>query len=402
MARGFRRGPLHGVPIAVKDLCFTRDAATTAGMAIFADWKPEEDATVVARLEQAGAVILGKLKMTEGATANHHPSVAPPRNPWNPDYWTGISSSGSGVATAAGLCFGSLGSDTGGSIRFPSACCGITGIKPTWGRVSRHGIFPLAESLDHIGPMARSAADAAALLGIIAGDDPRDPTALDAPVPDYLAALGGNIRGVRIGIDHAYNNEGTDPEIVAALAAAEQAFASLGAAIRPIAFPSTDGVLAGAMATTSAELAEAHKATYPSRAAEYGPPLAAMIENGLKISTRQLVQAAQARRSFSGQVARLWRDVDLLLIPVTSTLVPTAAEMEAPVSDPARMARLIRFTMPFDFTGSPTITLPCGFSKNGLPLGLQLVGPHLSEDLLCRAGDAFQRATDWHTRHPPV
>src|ERR1700678_3388938 len=187
IATGKVRGPLHGVPIAVKDLCWTKDAPTAAGMKICRDNRPSEDATVVAKLKQAGAIILGKLQLTEGAYSDHHPDIEPPRNPWDATLWTGSSSSGSGVATAAGLCYGSLGSDTGGSIRFPSAANGITGLKPTWGRVSRYGVFELAASLDHIGPMARSAADCGAILGVIAGEDPKDTTTLPGAPSDYLA-----------------------------------------------------------------------------------------------------------------------------------------------------------------------------------------------------------------------
>jgi amidase len=202
------RGPLHGVPVAVKDLCNTEGIATAAGMAIHKRHVPERDATVVARLKASGAVLLGKLQMTEGAMSTHHPSIAPPVNPWGEALWPGVSSSGSGVATAACLCFGSLGSDTLGSIRFPSTMNGITGLKPTWGRVSRAGVFPLAESLDHIGPMTRSAADAAAILGAIAGADADDPTALQGAVPDYLDGIDGGVRGLRIGIDRAVQHRG--------------------------------------------------------------------------------------------------------------------------------------------------------------------------------------------------
>ncbi len=189
--RGLRRGPLHGVPIAVKDLCCTDYAPTAAGMFIHKDFVPPHTSTVVERLERGGAIILGKLSMTEGAFATHHPNMPTPVNPWHAEVWTGASSSGSGAATAAGLCYGSLGSDTGGSIRFPSSACGLTGLKPTWGRVSRYGVFALSESLDHIGPMTRNAADCAAMLAAIAGADRRDPTALLAPVPDYVAGLVG-------------------------------------------------------------------------------------------------------------------------------------------------------------------------------------------------------------------
>ena len=220
IADGRGRGPLHGVPIGIKDLCATRDAPTHVGSIALRNWNPGIDATVVARLRTAGAVLLGKLQMTEGAFGDHHPDIAPPVNPWGADYWTGVSSSGSGVATAAGLCFGSLGTDTGGSIRFPSHCGSVTGIKPTWGRVSRAGAFALSDSLDHIGPMTRSAADAAVMLGIIAGRDPKDPTSLAAPVPDYLADLDSGITGLRIAFDERDCTEGVDPGVTRMIKAA--------------------------------------------------------------------------------------------------------------------------------------------------------------------------------------
>jgi amidase len=403
IARGDWRGPLHGVPIALKDLCFTKNAPTTAGMTILKDWTPDYDATVVERLNAAGAVTLGKLKMTEGAVGSHHPDIPVPRNPWNSDYWTGVSSSGSGVATAAGLCFGSLGSDTGGSIRFPSSACGLTGIKPTWGRVSRHGIFTLADSLDHIGPMARSAADAAAILSVIAGDDPNDPSSLTAPVPNYLAGLEGGVRGLRIGVDDAYNGDGTDGEITSALDEARRVLSSLGVEFRPAEFPSLrQTAVAACMAAMGAEMAAAHRNYFPARASEYGPELAGMIALGRKLPPIDIADAARLRRNFCGQLERLWADIDLLLAPTIPMTVPTVKTMALKRHDPVYMGELVRFTMPFDLTGSPTITLPCGFSTDGLPLAFQLVGPHLSEDLLCRAGHAFQQATDWHERHPDL
>ena len=231
IAAGTYRGPLHGVPVAVKDLCWTKGVPTAAGMTIYKDFRPDEDATVVRRLTEAGAVILGKLQLTESAYADHHPAITPPKNPWNAEYWPGASSSGSGAATAAGLCYGSLGSDTGGSIRFPSAANGLTGLKPSWGRVSRYGVFELAATLDHVGPMTRSAADAGAMLGAIAGSDPKDPTARLDPVPDYLADLAQGVRGLRIGIDATWNSEGVDAATQAMVTAAIEAFRSLGASI---------------------------------------------------------------------------------------------------------------------------------------------------------------------------
>jgi amidase len=198
------RGPLHGVPVAVKDLCETAGIATSCASRVLRGWIPEHSATVVERLEAAGAVLLGKLNLTEFAVAWYHPELPVPQNPWDPSLWPGASSSGSGVATAAGLCFGSLGTDTGGSIRFPSAACGIVGLKPTYGRVSRRGVFPLGESLDHIGPMTRTVADAAAMLAVIAGHDPADPTSRREPVEDYGAALERGVAGVRIGLDERF------------------------------------------------------------------------------------------------------------------------------------------------------------------------------------------------------
>src|SRR5271155_2717339 len=236
--RGLWRGPLHGVPIAVKDLCYTDFAPTAAGMFIHRDFVPPYTSTVVERLERAGAILIGKLSMTEGAFAIHHPNMLTPVNPWRADVWTGASSSGSGAATAAGLCYGSLGSDTGGSIRFPSSACGLTGLKPTWGRVSRYGVFPLSESLDHIGPMARTAADCAAMLAAIAGADPCDPTALLSPVPDYVAGLTASIRGLRVGIAQAYVFDGLGGDVLTALTGAKDALIALGARTVPVEFPS--------------------------------------------------------------------------------------------------------------------------------------------------------------------
>jgi amidase len=210
IATGRYRGPLHGVPIAVKDLFWTKGVPSAGGMAIHKGFRPAEDATVVRRLRDAGAVLLGKLQMTEGAYSDYHPSITPPKNPWGAEYWPGISSSGPGVATAGGICFGALGSDAGGSIRWPSAANGVTGLKPTWGRVSRHGAFELAATLDHVGPTARSTADAAAILAAIAGGDLNDPTARLDTVPDYLAAAQQGVQGLRIGVDPAWNSGDVD------------------------------------------------------------------------------------------------------------------------------------------------------------------------------------------------
>jgi amidase len=400
--RGEIRGPLHGVPIAVKDLCWTKGVPTAAGMTIYRDNVPTEDATVVTRLNAAGAIILGKLQLTEGAYADHHPAITPPRNPWNADYWSGASSSGSGVATAAGLCYGSLGSDTGGSIRFPSAANGITGLKPTWGRVSRYGVFELAATLDHIGPMTRSAADAGAMLGVIAGADPRDPTASQEPVPNYLAGQGRGIRGVRVGIDTAWNTTGVDAATQAALAEAAGVIAALGAEMRAVTFPDSRQVTADWFPQCGVETAVAHEATYPSRSGEYGPALAGLIDVGRALSGLEYQKIILRRNDFRGRVAALFETIDLLLVPAQGFAAPTMAMMATLGEDDALMSGLLRYTCPFDMTGSPTITLPCGKTEAGMPIAFQLVSRHMEEALLVRAGIAFQAETDWHRRHPPI
>ncbi len=402
MARGLWRGPLHGVPIAVKDLCNTSFAPTASGTTIFADVTPSFDATVVTRLEQAGAIILGKLAMTEGAYTSHHPRRPGPLNPWNPGYWVGSSSTGSGVATSLGLCYGSLGSDTGGSIRFPSATCGLTGIKPTWGLVSRYGVFPLAESLDHVGPMARSAADAAAMLGVLAGPDVNDPTTYAATPPDYLETLNDGLRGLRIGVDWGYATDDVDAEVVGAFKEAVEVFAGLGATLRETRFPAYKTLVSRWIAMCSVETANAHLDTYPARKAEYGPDLAQLIDQGRATSGQEIAEILLERAAFSRRLADMFGSLDALLIPTMPMPTPSLTQMQAYGDDPNVLLGILRYTAPFNFSGSPTITLPNGIDKAGLPLSLQIVGPHLSEARLARIAHAFQTATDWHAKRPPL
>ncbi len=402
IAKGEIRGPLHGAPIAVKDLCWTKGVPTAAGMTIHADFKPDQDATVVKRLRAAGAVIMGKLQLTEGAYADHHPKIAIPVNPWNAAHWSGASSSGSGVATAAGLCYGSLGSDTGGSIRFPSAANGLTGIKPTWGRVSRFGVFELAATLDHIGPMARSAADAGALLGAIAGADANDPTAVQLPVPNYLAGMTRGLRGLRIGVDTAWNSTAVDAPTRAMMAEVTKVITEQGADIREVKFPNAEQAIADWFPLCGVETAVAHEATYPSRKSEYGPGLAGLIDLGLAQSGLDYQKIVLRRRAFSGRVAALFEGIDLLLIPTTAAASPTNAQMATLATDAELLSALLRYTCPFDMTGSPTITLPGGFTVQGTPIAFQFVARHFEEDLLVRAGWHYQQATDWYRRHPAL
>jgi amidase len=402
IAAGKVRGPLHGVPIAVKDLCWTKDAPTAAGMKIYRDNRPDEDATVVSRLKEAGAVILGKLQLTEGAYADHHPDIDPPRNPWDATLWSGASSSGSGVATAAGLCYGSLGSDTGGSIRFPSAANSVTGLKPSWGRVSCYGVFELAATLDHIGPMARSAVDCGAILGAIAGADPRDPTAVLEPVPDYLANLSGSLRGTRIGVDPSWTSEGVDAVATKVLQEALGIASDLGAEIHQIVVPDPTAMIADWFSLCGVETAVAHEATYPSRKSEYGPALAGLIELGLQQSGTDYQKIVLRREAFRGMMRALFEKVDLLAVPAQTFAAPTLAKMATLGENPELIAGLLRFSCPFDMTGSPTITLPGGFTESGGPVAFQFVGRHFNEARLVAAGNAFQRVTDFHRRHPTL
>ena len=399
IAKGMYRGPLHGVPVAVKDLCFTKSVRTTGGMTIYADFVPDHDATVVTRLAQAGAVLLGKLHMTEGALLEHHPDLPQPVNPWGDDTWTGVSSSGSGVAPAAGMAFATIGSDTGGSIRFPSACNALTGVKPTWGRVSRYGIFDLAPTFDHLGPMTRSAADCAAMLQCLAGEDPNDPTSLTTPVPDYLAALDGvyGARGVKIGLDWSYagaEDQGTLELTHQAVAT----LAELGAVLSDVKFPSIDALVKYAMPLTMAELAAVHAKTYPAQADKYGPWTVNALEGGHAAKGVDLGQGVIERYKFCGAVAQFFKEIDVFVMPVFTKGTPTLEEVRAQVAEDFNI--IGKYTSPFNATGTPTVTLPCGFI-DGKPVAFQLAGKHGSEALLLKVAHAYQQATDWHTRRPP-
>jgi amidase len=402
IAAGRYRGMLHGVSIGLKDLFWTRGVPTAAGMAIYREFRPDHDATVVTRLKQNGAVLLGKLQMTEGAYSDHHPSVTPPKNPWHHDYWTGISSSGAAAATAAGLCYGALGSDTGGSIRWPCGANGLTGLKPTWGRVSRFGVFEFAASLDHVGPIARSAADAGAILMAIAGADDRDPTSLLEPVPNYAAIGGRDLRGLRIGVDPQWNGNDVDACVQVALTEATQVFRAIGATVVEVSVPPVTQAVVDWAPACAVEAAVAHGATYPARKDEYGPVLASVLEAGHTLSRVEYQKMKLRRMDLKGQFARLFKTIDLLLAPVQAFAPLSLAKIQTLGTQPELILKLQRYTAPFDLTGNPTITLPGGFNEAGLPIGFQLIAAHLAEATLIRAGVAFQGATIWHERHPCV
>lgn len=399
---GCRRGPLHGVPIAVKDLCWVEGVPTAAGTAIYQEFIPREDSTVVRRLKKAGAVLIGKTQLTEGAYSDYHPSITPVLNPWNKDYWAGISSSGSAVATAAGLCYGSIASDTGGSIRWPAAANGVTGLKPTWGRVSRHGVFELAASLDHIGPIARTAADAGAILAVIAGSDVDDPTAAIVPVPDQADAGSNGAVGLRIGLDSRWNSDGIDVQTEAALAAAVTIFNDLGAKIVEIEFPDVVQVVRDWVPNCAVEAAVAHERNYPARKEMYGPILARVLEAGMAIAGTDYQKILLRRAAFRGRVEALFSRVDVVLTPVHPFTPLSLATIATLGEQPDLIAKLQRYTCPFNMSGHPTLTLPAGLTQDGLPIGLQLIAAHFEEQTLVRAGVAFQTATSWHRQHPAL
>jgi amidase len=395
------RGPLHGVPIAVKDLCWSKGVPTTCASKVLRDWRPTSNATVVDRFEAAGAVLLGKLNLTEFAMAWYHPEIPGPLNPWNPALWAGASSSGSGAATAAGLCFASIGTDTGGSIRFPSAANGVVGLKPTWGRVSRHGVFPLGESLDHIGPITRSVADAALALGVIAGRDPLDDTSLDAPVDDYAAAVDGGASGIRLGLDEQYI-AGASSDVATAVTNAVRDLEQIGARLVKVKLPQVEPCLSAWTTLCAAEAAAGHTATYPSRASDYGPGFRSFLELGASIRGQDYASAHMVRERFANRFQALFDQVDVLACPSmpfaslpNDGMPPDASSLKEP--NP-----LLAFTAPFNLSRNPTLSMPGGPGAGGPPPSLQLVGRLLGEATLIRAGAAYERATEWHAQRPPV
>jgi amidase len=403
---GQYRGPLHGVPIAVKDLCYTAGTRTMGGMAAYRDFVPDHDATVVHRLEQAGAVLLGKLNLTEGAMAGYHPEFDIPVNPWGEQLWAGASSSGSGVATAAGLCFASLGSDTGGSIRFPSMANGIVGLKPTYGRVSRYGVMPLAETLDHVGPMTRSVADAAIMLQAMAGFDENDATTLRDPVPDLLAGPDGGIEGLRIGYDADYSSAGTDAGLVAAIERALEVLQNLGAKLVEVRMPPETGQIGDTwFALCAYEAHRAHAATLASQADAFGLFFRDFLTIGAAITDEQYAGASQQREGFNRPFQALLESVDAVVCPsggVTFPVDPGIQYGNRETLEPLFAAVPMQFTIPADFAGTPTLTVPCGFSDATVPYALQFMGRRLSEGTLLRLGQAYEEATGWHERHPAI
>lgn len=400
--RGDIRGPLHGVPIAVKQNFFTQGIATPNGMPILADFIPAYDATVVKKLADSGAILIGKVQQTEGAFIEHHPEITPPINPWGADYWSGVSSSGSGVATAAGFCYAALGTDTGGSIRMPSDMNGITGMKPTYGRVSRHGVWGNSPMLDHVGPLGRSAVDIARVLQVIAGRDSQDPTSLFAAVPDYLTNIDEGVRDIRIGVDWAFIEQGVDPAIVSMIRTALAMLEERGARIIEINFPNPEEVIGAWVRQSAIEMAVAHEGTYPAHSDRYGPVLSGFIEHGRVSTGADYQKAILAREDFKGALADLFQGVNIIALPTQSVAAPRCDEMAEMMAAPDAVHRLARFTCMFNMTGNPLVILPGGRTSAGMPMSFQLVGRHLEESLLFAVAHSYQQASDWHRMRPDI
>jgi aspartyl-tRNA(Asn)/glutamyl-tRNA(Gln) amidotransferase subunit A len=401
-----RRGPLHGLPVAVKDLFATKGVRTTGGSKVLADWVPRFDATVVERLRAAGAVLLGKLNMHEFAygTTTNNPHYGPTRNPWDPECIPGGSSGGSGAAVAAGLCAAALGTDTGGSIRIPAAACGVVGLKPTYGRVSRHGVLPLSWSLDHVGPLTRTVEDAALLLAVLAGADRRDPTSSTHRVANYRSALRRPVRGLKVGIPSEHFLDLLDDTVRAAFDVALQTLRRLGVRVQPVSIPSAPQSQAAELAIMMPEASAYHARHLAARAADYGADVRPLLEMGRLVPATTMVAAQRLRARLASECAHVFERVDAIIVPSLPIAAPRLTDSIVRIAgvtvDVA--SALSRNMMLFNLTGLPAVALPCGRSSAGLPIGLQLAGRPFDEATVLRIAHAYERATEWHLQRPPL
>jgi aspartyl-tRNA(Asn)/glutamyl-tRNA(Gln) amidotransferase subunit A len=399
IARGEWKGPLHGIPLAVKDLIETAGVKTTAASAVLQDNVPNADAEVIRRLKSAGAILLGKLNLHEfaygGSGVIGH--FGPARNPWNTAHITGGSSSGSAAAVAACLCYGAIGTDTAGSIRLPAACCGITGLKPTYGLVSARGVIPLSWSLDHVGPMARTAVDAALMLQVIAAYDPQDIGSQKFPPVYYPSAIEESIATLRIGVAHDYWNE-VDGEIKSAVDSAVTALGKITAGAQEVELSTeTDRTL------VRCEAYAYHQKYLSAKEKGYDPETLRRIGSGADVTAAQYIQAQRELLQQRRQILQMFERIDLILTPTTPLLAPTFTELQA-APDQLRNKEMImlRNTRPFNVYGLPSISVNCGFSKSGLPIGLQIIGAPGSEGSVLGLAHAYQKQTDWHKHKPLV
>jgi aspartyl-tRNA(Asn)/glutamyl-tRNA(Gln) amidotransferase subunit A len=406
LAKGHNRGALHGVPLAHKDMYYDAGKAVTCGSKIRRDWVATTTATSLQRLKDAGTVRLGSLQMVEFAygPTGHNPHYGPVHNPWNVDHITGGSSSGSGSAVAARLTFAALGSDTGGSIRMPAHFCGVTGLKTTVGRISRAGAMPLSQSLDTVGPLARTVEDCALLTGLMAGADPNDPTAVSGAVPDYMAATGRSLKGLKIGVPAAFYVDDLDADTARILDETVATLKREGAQILSVELPEQRQLTAACQFVLAVEAAAFHKRWLIERPQDYGAQVLMRLQNGLAMPAVSYLEAMRWRGPALAAHLAATSGVDAVLAPVAPGAAPTIAESDVGNSPDAEamIQRLTRFTRPVNYLGLPSLAIPAGFTGTGLPVGMQLIGRPFDEATLLRAGAAFQRATDFHARCPEM
>jgi aspartyl-tRNA(Asn)/glutamyl-tRNA(Gln) amidotransferase subunit A len=404
LAKGNSRGALHGVPLAHKDMYYDEGKVVTCGSRIRRDFVATTTSTALQRLKDAGTIRLGSLQMVEFAygPTGHNVHYGAVHNPWNVDHITGGSSSGSGAAVAARLTFAALGSDTGGSIRMPAHFCGVTGLKTTVGRISRAGAMPLSQSLDTVGPLARTSEDCALLLGLMAGADPLDPTTAGEPVPDYMAATREQIKGLKIGVPTAFYVDDLDPEVTRVLDETIATFKAEGATIVAVELPEQRQLTSACQLVLATEAAAFHKRWLIERPGDYGPQVLMRLQNGLSISGVAYLEAMRWRGPALAAHLAAVAGVDAVLAPAAPVPAPTIAESDVGNSPDAEavIQRLTRFTRPVNYLGLPSLSIPCGFTRGGLPVGMQLIGRSFDEAMLLRIGAAFQRATDFHARAP--
>ena len=406
IVKGRYLGPLHGIPFAAKDLFFTAGIKTTCGSRILADFVPEENGTVISRLMEAGAILIGKTNMHEfafGAT-NLNPHYGNVRNPWNPECMTGGSSGGSAAAIATGCALLALGTDTGGSIRIPAALCGIAGIKPTFGRVSKYGVYPLCWSLDHPGPMTRTVADTAIALGCMAGYDPKDPYTRQVPVDNYLSCLTGDIRGVRVGVPDTFYFEAIDPEVKAGVEAAINALEELGAAVMPIHIPDLERAATATLMILSAEAAACLEKFHRTRSKDFGSDVKGRLDIGALHLATHYLKAQRIRRGVQENFARAFMQVDVLATPGVSITAPRLDDATIRLNDqdvPVGAA-LTHCTRIYNIAGLPSVSVPVGLSKAELPIGMQIAGRPFDEATILRVAAAYERHIYKPKRWPDV
>ena len=406
IAAGKYRGPLHGIPLGLKDLYNTKGVRTTSGSRVFDGYVPDVDCTIAERFMQAGAVLIGKLNMHQLAygPTGENPDYGPTHNPWNPELITGGSSGGSGSAAATGECMLTMGSDTGGSIRIPAALCGIVGLKPTYGRLSRYGLTPLSWSLDHPGPLTRTVEDGALVMNALAGYDPKDPASTGLPVPDYTKALTRDIKGLSVGVPKEYFEVPIDPQVDQAVRRAIDVLGEMGATVREVSWPMYHQAQAISTVILMSEAAAYHGELVHTRGSQLSHPVRLRLEAGFFFSAADYLQAQRARTLFNRQSLELMSDVDILAGPTEPIMAPKIGATKVQVSDSTvgSTTSLTQYTRPFNLNGFPAITVPCGFSEDGLPMGLQLAGRPFDEETVLRVAHAYEQATDWHKRRPPL